>query len=314
MEMYYVGIDVSKIELEVAVRPTGECWTEKNSASGIADLGRRLSKMSPELIVLEATGGLEMPLATALVTAGLRVAVINPRRARDFAKSLGRLAKTDRIDAHDLAEFGERVRPEVRALPDQAAQELAALVARRQDLVAIRVAEQNRRSTALPDIQTRIDEHLAWLDEEIADLEAEIARRVQENTVWRETADILDSAPGVGQITAFKLVTGVPELGQLDRKQIAALVGVAPFNKDSGKKRGLRRVWGGRAQARSALYMATLAATRFNPVIREFYQRLVAAGKPKKVALTACMRKLLTILNAMVKNRTRWQVPQPAAA
>lgn len=309
-----MGIDVSKAELEVAVRPTGERWMERNGELGIAGMCQRLSKMSPELIVLEATGGLEMAAATALVTTGLRVAVINPRRARDFAKSLGRLAKTDRIDAHDLAEFAERVRPEPRSLPDQSAQELAALVARRQDLVVIRVDEQNRRSTALPDIQTRIDEHLAWLDEEIADLEAEIAKRVQENTSWRETATILDSAPGVGQVTATTLVSDVPELGQLNRKQIAALVGVAPFNKDSGQKRGLRRVWGGRAHARSVLYMATLAATRFNPVIREFYQRLVEAGKPKKVALTACMRKLLTILNAMVKNRTYWRAPQPAAA
>lgn len=230
MEMYFVGIDVSKAELEVAVRPCGESWMVKNTESGIADLCRRLGKISPDLIVLEATGGLEMPAATELVMAGLRVAIINPRRARDFAKSLGRLVKTDRIDARDLAEFAERVHPEPRVLPDQAAQELAGLVARRQDLVAIRVAEQNRRSTALPDIQTRIDEHLAWLDEEIAALEAEIAKRVQENTTWRETAEILDSAPGVGQITAVTLVAEVPELGQLNRKQIAALVGVAPFN------------------------------------------------------------------------------------
>ncbi len=313
MKPYFVGIDVSKAELEIAVRPSRECWMEQNTESGIAHLCQRLSAWSVDLVVLEATGGLELPAATALATAGHRVAVVNPRRARDFAKSLGRLAKTDQIDAHDLAEFAEKVHPEPRPLPDQAAQELAAFVARRQDLVTMRVAESNRRHTARPDIRQRIDEHLAWLNQEIADLEAEIAQRIEANPTWRETAEILQSVPGVGRVTALTLVAELPELGQLGRKPIAALVGVAPFNKDSGRKRGRRRVWGGRAHARAVLYMAALVATRFNPVIREFYQRLLEAGKPKKVALTACMRKLLTILNAMVKNRTHWQAPQTAA-
>jgi transposase len=301
----FVGLDVSQATLDYALRPTGTSGQVSNDEAGIASLVTSLKGQSPTLIVVEATGGLERPVVAALSAA--QMAVVNPRRARAFAEAIGLLAKTDRVDAAGLAELGERLRPEVRPLPDAAAQALAALVTRRQQLVGQRTAEQNRLKTALSTVRESLHQHLTWLDNAIAELETEIASRIEAQTHWREMAAIVDSAPGVGPHTAAVLVAGLPELGQLNGKQIAALVGVAPLARDSGKKRGQRHIQAGRGQIRSVLYMATLAATRFNPTIKAFYQRLLKAGKLKKVALTACMRKLLTILNAMVKHGSIWQ-------
>lgn len=301
------GIDVSQATLDYALRPTGGVGQVRNDEVGIAALVALLKGSSPTLVVVEATGGLERPVVTALSAAQIPVAVVNPRRARAFAEAIGLLAKTDRVDAAGLAELGERLRPEARPLPDTAAQELAALVTRRQQLVAQHTAEQNRLKTALPVVQESLQQHLTWLEQAIAELETEIADRIEAHTQWRETAAIVDSAPGIGPHTASVLVASLPELGQLGGKQIAALVGVAPMARDSGKKHGPRHIKAGRSPVRTALYMATLAATRFNPVIKAFYQRLLTAGKLKKVALTACMRKLLTILNAMVKHGTMWE-------
>jgi transposase len=303
----FVGIDVSQATLDYAVRPTGTPGQVSNDEAGIASLVTSLKGQSPTLIVVEATGGLERPVVAALSAAQMAVVVVNPRRARAFAEAIGLLAKTDRVDAAGLAELGERLRPEVRPLPDAAAQALAALVTRRQQLVGQRTAEQNRLKTALTVVRESLQQHLTWLDQAIAELETEIASQIEAQTHWREMAAIVDSAPGVGPHTAAVLVAGLPELGQLNGKQIAALVGVAPLARDSGKKRGQRHIQAGRGQIRSVLYMATLTATRFNPTIKAFYQRLLKAGKLKKVALTACMRKLLTILNAMVKHGTLWQ-------
>jgi len=302
----FVGIDVAQATLDYALRPEGTVGQVANAPSGIATLVELLQSVLPTLVVLEATGGLERPLVTALSAAQIPVVVINPRRARDFAKAMGYLAKTDRIDATGLAELGARLRPPVRPLPDAAAQELAALVTRRQQLVALHTAESNRLPTALPFLQEGIRAHLTWLEEAIAKVEHEIATRIDGRSRWRHTADIVDSAPGVGPTTAATLVAALPELGELTGKQIAALVGVAPLAHDSGKRHGRRHVQAGRSGVRAVLYMATLTATRCNPVIRAFYTRLLKAGKLKKVALTACMRKFLVILNAMVKHGTYW--------
>jgi len=302
----FVGIDVSKAELEVYVRPNGTHWTVHNDAEGHSQLVRRLSTMAPTLIVLEATGGLERKATYALTEAGLPVFVANPRRTRDFARSLGLLAKTDRLDAQALAHFADAVRPELRDLPDQETQELSALLSRRRQLVDNLTAERNRLYSASSCIEASIKAHITWLQEAIAALEQEIDHRIQANAQWQAQIKQLSAVKGVGKITAFTLTADLPELGLLNRKQIAALVGVAPLNNDSGFRRGKRYVWGGRAAVRTALYMAALSASRFNPTIKAFYERLTNAGKPKKVALTACMRKLLTILNAMVKNGTAW--------
>lgn len=302
----FVGIDVSKATLDYAVRPSATVSQVDNDATGIAALVAYLQPLTPTLIVVEATGGLERLVVTALSVAELPVVVINPRRARDFAKAMGYLAKTDRIDAAGLAELGERLRPPVRPLPEADAQELAALVMRRQQLVGQRTAEANRAHTALPVVRAQIQEHLTWLDEAIAELEENIAARIEAHTAWREKAALVDTAPGIGAKTATMLVAMVPELGQVNSKQIAALIGVAPVARDSGKRQGKRYIQGGRSAVRAVLYMATLTATRFNPVIKAFYERLLKAGKPKKVALTACMRKFLVILNAMVKHGEVW--------
>jgi transposase len=302
----FVGIDVSKAELDIYVRPSGTSWTVPNDAEGHAQLVRRLRTFAPTLIVLEATGGLERPVTYALAEAALPVVVANPRRTRDFARSTGLLAKTDALDAKALAHFADAVRPELRDLPDQGTQDLSAKLTRRRQLVDTLTAERNRLHSAPSCIQDSIRAHITWLQEAIAALEADIDALIQDNAQWRAQTKQLAAVTGVGDITAYTLTADLPELGQLNRKQIAALVGVAPLNNDSGSRRGKRYVWGGRAAVRTALYMAALSASRFNPVIKSFYQRLTNAGKPKKVALTACMRKLLTILNAMVKNGTAW--------
>jgi transposase len=288
------------------VRPSGEQWTATNDEAGITTLVARMQTLRPALIVLEATGGREVPLVAALAEAAVPVAVVNPRQVRDFARAIGQLAKTDALDAQVLARFAEVVHPTPRPLPDVQAQELSALLTRRRQLVGMVTAERQRLDTALPAVRRPIQRHVAWLEQELADLDRTLRAAVQASPLWRAQEDLLRSVPGIGPTTAYMLVADLPELGQLNRKAIAALVGVAPLNCESGTLRGRRLVWGGRARVRTALYMATLVATRHNPVIRAFYQRLCAAGKPKKVALVACMRKLLTILNAMVRHRTPW--------
>lgn len=310
----FIGIDVARDTLEVAVRPTGERWQGANAAAAIAKLVARLRALEPRLIVLEATGGLELPLLAALGGAGLPVVAVNPRQVRDFAKALGQLAKTDVLDAQVLAHFAEAVRPAVRPLPDAATQALAALVTRRRQLVEMLVVEQNRLASAATAIRADIQAHIAWLRKRLKDVDRELGQALRASPLWREQEDLLRSVPGIGPAVTVTLLAELPELGTLGRKQIAALVGVAPLNRDSGTWRGRRTVWGGRATVRAALYMAALVGTRHNPVLRALYQRLLAAGKLKKVALTACMRKLLTIVNAMLKHRTRWAPPAPAAA
>jgi transposase len=305
----YIGIDVAKAQLDIAVRPSGEQWVATNDERGLAALVPRLGALAPTLIVLEATGGREVPLVAALAGVGLPVAVVNPRQVRDFARAIGQLAKTDALDAQVLARFAEVVHPAPRPLPDTQAQELSALLARRRQLMGMRTAERQRLDTAVPAVRRHIQRHIAWLDEELADVDRHLHAAVQASPLWREHEDLLRSVPGIGPTTALTLLAEVPELGHLDRKAIAALVGVAPLNCESGTLRGRRIVWGGRARVRAVLYMAALVATRHNPTIRAFYQRLCAAGKPKKVALTACMHKLLLIANAILRHRTPWSPP-----
>jgi len=308
MEQVFVGIDVAKDRLDVHVRPSGEAFAVARDGEGVAALVERLRALGPRLIVSEATGGFEQVVAGALGSAGLPVVVVNPRQIRDFARALGRLAKTDRLDAEAIALFAERVRPEVRPLPDQQARLLGELVARRRQVIEMIVAEGNRaRQLESRRLKKRIERHRTVLQDELTEIEHELDDTIRGTPIWRETEDLLKSAPGVGNTVARALIADLPELGTLDRKKIAALVGVAPFNRDSGTLRGKRTVWGGRASIRTALYMAALVATRHNPVIAAFYRRLLDAGKPKKLALTACMRKLLTILNAMLRDRTPWQ-------
>ncbi len=306
-EELYVGIDVSKAQLDIAVRPTQDQWDCLNTNSGIARLTKRLKRLELKLIVLEATGGYEIPVTAALAAAQLPVVVINPRQARYFARSTGRLAKTDSIDAQVLAHFAEAVRPQVRPLPDERVQELASIVSRRLQIVEMLTAEKNRLHRASPSVSRNIKRHINWLEKSLADIDDELKESIVNSPIWRQKVNVLKSTPGIGPICSMTLVAELPELGSLNRKQIAALVGVAPFNRDSGMMRGKRTIWGGRARVRAVLYMAALTASRHNPVIRPFYERLCAAGKPKKVALTACMRKLLTILNAMLRNATPWQ-------
>jgi transposase len=314
----FVGIDVSKARLDLAIRqpkpdrlPTIEDSSASNDEKGIAELVARLQRLHPTLVVLEATGGYQLPLVGALGAARLPVAVVNPRQVRDFAKATGRLAKTDRLDARVLAHFADAVRPELRPLPDQAAQALSALIARRRQVVEMLTAEKNRLGAAAASLKPRIREHIAYLQHEKETLERELDQAIRQSPLWREQDELLQSVPGVGPVLSRTLLSDLPELGTLDRQHIAALVGVAPLNCDSGKLKGKRQIWGGRAQVRAVLYMAALSATVHNPTIRALHQRLIAAGKLEKVALVACMRKLLTILNAMVKHQTAW-TPSPA--
>ena len=302
----FVGIDVSKAYLDVAERPGPAPVRLPNDEAGISQILDRLAVVRPTLIVLEATGGLEGPVVGALAAVGWAVAVVNPRQVRDFAKAVGHLAKTDALDAQVLAHFAAVIQPAPRALPDAERQALAALLTRRRQVIAMLVAEQQRLGTASLALRPRIEAHIAWLRQERDELDHELRRQIRQSPAWRTDDDLLQSVPGVGPVLATTLIADLPELGQLDRKQIAALVGVAPFNCESGILRGRRIIWGGRAQVRTALWMGTLVAVRFNPVMRQFYGRLLAAGKPKKVALTACMHKLLTILNALLRRRTRW--------
>jgi transposase len=307
VHMSFVGIDVSKLQLDIAVRPEGKRWSTGNTEAEIAKVVEMLTGVSPQVIVVEATGGMEMPLVAALGQACLPVVVVNPRQVRDFAKAMGRLAKTDRIDAEVLAHFGEAVKPEVRLLKDEDTQVLTALVTRRRQVIDMLTAEKNRLGISPKVVRKDIQKHIDWLQKRLEDMDRNLDSAIRNSPAWREKDDLLRSVPGVGQVLSVSLITGLPELGTLSRRQIAALVGVAPLNRDSGLFRGKRTVWGGRAHLRAVLYMAVLSASRANPTISIFYRRLIEAGKKPKVALTACMRKLLGILNAIVKNRTPWQ-------
>lgn len=307
MDELFAGIDISKERLDVAVRGRQtRGWSMKYTDAGVHSLVQELRELAPTLVVLEATGGLETYVLTALATAGVPVVRINPRQVRDFARATGELAKTDEIDARILALFAEKIRPEVRALPSEEQRDLEALMTRRRQLVDIRVGERNRLHQSTLVVRASIEEHIAWLDARIGEVDADLQERIKASSVWSEKDQVLRSTPGVGPTVSLSLLTSVPELGTLNRQKVSKLVGIAPLNCDSGTMRGKRRIWGGRADVRSVLYMATLSAVRFNPVIREFYQRLVTRGKAKKVALVACMRKLLTILNRMVKDNTTW--------
>ena len=309
MDRISVGIDVSKISFVVALAPTGERWTSDTTPGAIDALVTRLRGLSPAIIVVEATGGYERALVAACGVAGLPVAVVNPRQVRAFAQALGHTAKTDDIDATVLAAFGDRVQPTPRPLADPATQALAALVARRRQLIEMIGMERQRLEQAPPTgrITRDLRNHIRWLERRVSDVDDEIGTAIQASPIWRVHDDLLRSVPGVGPITARTLLADLPELGTLDRRAIAALVGVAPFNCDSGQHRGQRHIWGGRASVRTTLYMAAVSAARHNPVLATFYRRLRDAGKPAKVALVATMRKLITILNAMLKHQTRWQ-------
>jgi transposase len=302
----FIGIDVSKARLDVAVRPSGESESVSNDEDGIKALVKRLGEIQPALIVLEATGGVERLVARALSSAELPVVVVNPRQVRDFAKATGQLAKTDSIDAGVLARFGEAVRPALRPFPDEVTLELRALIARRRQITEMIVAERNRLSGASKSVRKRIAAHIRWLEAELVRADKDLDQSIRQSPIWRENEDLLRSVPSIGPVVSRTLLAELPELGRLNRKQIAALVGIAPLNRDSGTLRGRRAIWGGRASVRAALYMAALVASRRNAAIRAFYKRLRHAGKAPKVALVACMRKLLTILNSMIKHKTRW--------
>jgi transposase len=306
----FVGIDISKARLDVAVLPGPQAWSVANSDEGLAELIAKLAQLgTPALVLMEATGGLERRILALLAAVNLPVIAINPRNARDFAKSVGLLAKTDRIDAHALALFAERVRPSCRPLPDEQTRELQDLISRRRQMIDMLTAEQNRLGTVdTSKVRRQIVTHIDWLKKRIHIIDYDLDQAIKSSPAWQEKADLLKSVPGVGRVTALTFLSQLPELGSLSHKQIAALVGVAPFNSDSGTMRGKRRVWGGREGIRAVLYMATLTAVRFNVPVRAFYQRLRAAGKVPKVALIAAMRKLLTILNAVARDHRRWSL------
>lgn len=309
----FVGIDVAKARLDIGVAPSGETWAVDHDEAGIATVVERLVAVRPALVILEATGGLELAVVAALVAAEVPVHVVNPRQVRDFAKATGRLAKTDRLDALVLARFGAAIRPEPRPIPDAALQEVRALVARRRQLQAMVIAEKNRRASAPRRLHAQIDEHLAWLRKAVGALDRDLATTIKATPAWQAAVRRWTSVPGIGPVVSSTLLADLPELGTLTRQQIAALVGVAPLHHDSGAHRGPRACWGGRAHVRTALYMGTLVATRCNPSIQPYYQRLLAAGKPKKLALTACMHKLLTILNAITRDASSWLEHAPTA-
>lgn len=309
MSEIFVGIDVAKAKLDIFVN--GEAWQADNTSAEIGELIVRLGQLEPTWIVLESTGGYESLVLGELYAAGLPVSRVNPGRVREFAKSIGQLAKTDNLDARLLAKYAEMVRPALVKLPSAEEQHLAALVSRRRQLLEMRVAEQNRLETAPKKLREGIRTHIDWLNAEVKRIEKDMDGFIQQTPLWREKDELLKSVPGIGSITACTLLSELPELGSLDRKEIASLAGVAPFNHDSGRMRGKRRIRGGRTSVRSTLYMATLASIRFNPIIRTFYNRLVSAGKEKKVAVVACMRKLLTILNAILRTCQPWR-PVPS--
>lgn len=303
----FVGIDVSKAQLDVGFNPVSKNFSFANGERGINNLVDRLQKTKPNLIVVEATGGYEMKVVAVLAASNFPVAVVNPRQVRDFAKASGKLAKTDAIDSNILADFAKAIKPEIRQLPDSTTEELKALVARRKQIIEMLTAEKNRLARALQNVVPEIEEHIVWLENRLKNIDDDLSKAIRKSPIWKEKDNLLRSVPGIGPIVSFNLLANLPELGTLNRKQIAALVGVAPFCRDSGTLKGKRTVWGGRANVRSILYMGTLSAIRCNQTIKQFYQHLIKAGKAPKVAITACMRKLLTILNSMVKHNTPWQ-------
>lgn len=307
MNGVYAGIDVSKDLLDVAILPSQEKRQYTNDETGIGKLVARLKKLSPVLVVMEPTGGLEATAAAALAAEGIHVAVVNARQVRDYARAIGKLAKTDKIDSKVMAEFAAVVKPQARQLRDEESSEIKSIVSRRRQLMEMLTAEKNRLAIARKSLKPNILAHIEWLKKEIADLDRDLRQRIEGSPIWQVKDNLLRSISGVGKILSATLLAELPELGKLNRRQIAALVGVAPFNRDSGTMRGKRSVWGGRSSVRTVLYMSTLASTRFNPVIKSFYQRLVAAGKAKKVALVACMRRLLVIMNAILKYQRAWQ-------
>jgi transposase len=311
LDKAFIGIDISKGTLDVAASTSNKKWQFSNNETGISQLIQTLNEMETALVVMEATGGYETPPAYALHKAGIPCAVVNPREVRDFARATKKLAKTDVIDAQVLAHFAAVLKPEPRPISDDKAEELEAILARRRQVVDMLTAEKNRLHTALKPVKEEIRDHIDYLERRLADIESNLSGKIQESPVQRLKDQLLRSVPGVGPTLSITLLIDLPELGSLSGKQIAALVGVAPLNRDSGTFRGKRSVWGGRGQVRAALYMATLTATRYNPVIRQFYTRLCEMGKAKKVALVACMRKLLIILNSMLKHRVPWLVYQP---
>lgn len=303
----FVGIDIAKNSFDLRIEPVGESLNVAYDEAGIAEVRKRLLALSPALIVMEATGGLETRLACELTACGLPVAVINPRQARDFAKATGQLAKTDQVDAIVLAHFACAIRPAVRVLKDADARALDALVTRRRQLIAMRVQETLRLGSAESKaLQKNLNKHIVWLDKQIKSLDGDLTKRLRSSDAWRTKDDLLQGIPGVGAVTSVTLLAKCPELGQLNRREIAKLAGVAPLSNDSGKHRGKRFVWGGRADVRAVLYMAAVSAIRCNPTIKAFADRLKQAGKPAKIVIVACMRKLLTIMNAMVKSNAPW--------
>jgi transposase len=310
----FIGIDVSKGTLDATAYTSGKKWRVSNDDEGIDKLVKAIIGLTPVLVVMEATGGYETQMAYALYKAGICPAVVNPREVRNFAKATKKLAKTDTIDAQILAHFAAVIKPEPRPLSDEQSQELEALIARRRQVINMLIAEKNRLHMARKPVKDAIISHIEYLKKDLSQIDSELKGRIEESPVQREKYNLIQSVPGVGPNLAATLLIELPELGTLNRKQIAALVGVAPLNHDSGTKRGKRSPWGGRPQVRSALYMAALAATHFNPVISQFYKRLCSEGKAKKVALVACMRKLIIMLNTMIKYNTTWHIDQPVLA
>jgi transposase len=306
-EAIYVGVDIAKRTLDVAISDSSEVRQFSNDDEGIHMAVRYMAEFKPTGIILEATGHLEMPLAAALQAEHLPVAIVNPRQVRDFARATGVLAKTDALDAHILALFGARIKPEIRPLPDKKACDMGRLLARRRQLVGMITAEHNRLLQASRDIRPGIKSHIVWLKEALCKVDNDLEQGIRSSHSWCVKDNLLKSVPGIGKVVSTAILIELPELGELNRRKIAALVGVAPLNRDSGTMRGRRTVWGGRIRLRTALYMATLVASRRNPIITAFYRRLLDAGKAKKVALVACMRKLLTIVNAMMRSMTVWQ-------
>ena len=311
MELVFAGIDVSKDRLDVALLPSGEVCSFEHNEAGIEALMQKLGELHFESVIVEATGGFERTLVASLAAAAIPVIVVNPRQVRDFAKATGQLAKTDSIDATILALFGQRVRPELRELPDEDTQTLEALLVRRRQIIEMLVAENNRVALASPRIAKDLKTHIRFLEKRLDNVDTEIDAAIKNSPVWRTKDKLLRSVPGVGPVLSRTLLAELPELGRLSNNQISKLVGVAPLNRDSGRFRGTRRIWGGRASVRSVLYMAAFSATRCNPVIRAYYERLVGAGKARKVALVACMRKLLITLNSMTRSGQSWAPSLP---
>ena len=303
----WIGIDVCQKNLDVYIRPSSQLFQVTNDEVGINRLVQTFKKIQPELIVLEATGGMEINAAVKLTQAGLAVAVINPRQARDFAKATGQLAKTDAIDAKVLAHFADAIRPEVRQISDESSRQLEDLVQRRRQISDMITAEKNRRRGKTNSVKANIDQHVEWLEQQLQEIESQIKSQIALNEDWKQKMDLLTSVPGIGEVVAVTLISSLPELGTISHKSISYLVGLAPLNRDSGKFKGKRRIWGGRAKIRCVLYMAALVAGRFNPAIKAFYERLIKKGKLKKVALTACMHKLLILLNAMMNKNQSWR-------